>query len=308
MSKTIIDTGVPEPVAADSQPSSFINRLHHQNLSSLPAEPITVIQPSGTWGALDLNELWTYRELIFFLTWRDLKVRYKQTLLGASWVVLQPLMMTLVFTVFLGMLVRVPSQGLPYPLFVYCGLLIWTFFSASVSSSSNSLIASSHLITKVYFPRLGVPLSAILGRLVDLGMAFVILIGMLIYYRVGLKWNILMAPALVSLAMLLALGAGVLLSALNVKYRDVGMMLPVVIQLWMYASPVVYPSTLVPSRWRMLYELNPLAGIVEGFRTSVFGGAFNWRALAVSLAFTFLLLIIALFIFRRVEKEFADVI
>lgn len=307
MSKTI-DTSVPEPVTADNQPSPFVNRLHYQSPSSLPTEPLTVIQPSGAWGALNLRELWTYRELIFFLTWRDLKVRYKQTLLGATWVVLQPLMMTLVFTVFLGILVRVPSQGLPYPVFVFAGLFIWSFFSASVSSASNSLITSSHLITKTYFPRLAVPLSAILGRLIDLAMSFVILLAMLVYYRIGLTWNVLMAPVVITLVMLLALGTGVFLSALNVKYRDVGMILPVLIQLLMYASPVVYPSTLVPSRWRVFYDLNPLAGLLEGFRTSLFGGAFDWSALAVSFVFTFLLLIMALFFFRRVEKDFADVI
>lgn len=289
-------------------PSPSETESYSPRPTNLPVEPLTIIRPSGTWSALNLSELWAHRELIFFLTWRDLKVRYKQTLLGVSWVVLQPLMMTIVFTVFLGILVRVPSQGVPYLLFVYAGLLIWTFFSASVSSSSQSLIASSHLITKVYFPRLGLPLSAILGRLVDLAMAFLILIGMMIYFRIGLRWTLLMIPVLILQTTLLALAVGVILSALHVKYRDVGMMLPIVIQFWMYLSPVVYPSNLVPPRWRFIYDLNPLAQIIEAFRTSIFGGNVRWQALAASFLFTLILLILSLFFFRRVEKDFADVI
>ncbi|MCA1632234.1 MAG: ABC transporter permease [Acidobacteria bacterium] len=278
---------------------------------ALPDEPLVTIQPSKPWSALDLGDLWAYRELLYFLTWRDLKVRYKQTLLGVAWVVLQPLMITLIFTVFLGMLVRVPSDGFPYALFAYAGLLPWMFFSSAVTASANSLVANAHLITKVYFPRLIVPTAAVAGRLVDFAIAFVILAGLLVYYRVGLTWNVLMLLPLVSLTMLLALGCGMLLSALNVKYRDIGVALPVLIQLWMYVSPVVYPPGLVFAklgRWGWLYSLNPLVGIIDGFRVALLGGTFNRFALAVSTAVTLVLLVYSAFMFRRVEKGFADVI
>jgi lipopolysaccharide transport system permease protein len=278
---------------------------------NLPEEPLTTIRPSGAWSALDLRDLWAYRELLYFLTWRDLKVRYKQTWLGVLWVVLQPLMMTLIFTVFLGMLVRVPSDGFPYALFVYVGLLPWTFFSSAVTGSGNSLIANSHLITKVYFPRLIVPTSAVAGRLVDFSIAFLILVGMLLYYRVALTWNVLLLVPLIALTTLLALGCGMLLSALNVKYRDIGIALPVMIQLWMYVSPVLYPSRLISDRlgrWSWLYSLNPLVGLVDGFRFAVKGGTFNRFALGVSAVVTLVMLVYSAYMFRRVEKSFADII
>jgi lipopolysaccharide transport system permease protein len=274
----------------------------------LPAEPLVVIQPSHSWGALNLRELWDYRELLYYLTWRDVKVRYKQTVLGVAWVVLQPLMMTLVFTVILGLLVRVPSGPVPYPLLVYVGLLPWTFFSSAVSASGASLIGNSHLITKVYFPRPLVPIAAVGGRLVDLAISFFILAGMMLFYRVTPTWSLVALPALVVLMTLLALGVGTLLASLNVKYRDIGILLPVLIQLWMYLSPVVYPSELVPARWRRLYDLNPTVGVIEGFRASLFGSPFDLFALAASAAAATLVLAFAFYLFRRVERSFADVI
>jgi lipopolysaccharide transport system permease protein len=284
---------------------------HTSPLHHLPEEPLATIRPSASWRALDLRDLWEYRELLYFLTWRDLKVRYKQTLLGIVWVVLQPLMMTLIFTVFLGLLVRVPSDGVPYPLFVYAGLLPWTFFSSAVTSGGSSLVSNAHLVTKVYFPRLVVPMSSVAGRVVDFAIAFVIIIGLMAYYRTAPTWGILMLPPLVVLGTLLALGCAMLFSALNVKYRDIGILLPVVIQLWMYASPVLYPSRLVferLGRWGWLYSLNPVVGILDGFRASLFGGRFNPFGLGVSVVVTLALLVYSAFAFRRVEQSFADVI
>ena len=275
----------------------------------LPEEPLVVIEPSKSWGVVSLREAWAYRELLYFLAWRDLKVRYKQTALGVAWVVMQPLLTTVIFTLFLGMLARVPSdRGVAYPVFVYTGLLPWTFFSSAVSGSGTSLVGNAQLITKVYFPRLIIPVAAICARLVDFAVAFLIYVGMALYYHVPVTTNILMLPVLVLLMTLLALGFGMLTAALNVKYRDVGVALPVLIQLWMYVSPVLYPARLVPARLRVFYDLNPLVGILENFRAALLGGEFNWYALGVSAAATIVLLTYAAVVFRRVEKNFADVI
>jgi lipopolysaccharide transport system permease protein len=276
---------------------------------ALPDEPLVIIQPGKTWAALDLREPWAYRELLYFLMWRDVKVRYKQAALGLAWVVMQPLLTTLIFTVFLGMLARVPSSGgEPYLLFVYVGLLPWTFFSSAVLNSSVSLVGSAHLITKVYFPRAVIPAAAVGARFVDFAVSAIILAGLMVYYHVQPTAALLAVPALLALTALLALACGMITSALNVKYRDVGVAMPVVVQLWMYVSPVLYPSKLVPEGWRWVYALNPLVGIIENFRAAVFGGPFDWRALSVSAAYTAALLVCASYLFRRVEREFADVI
>ena len=292
-----------------------------QNLNALPTTPTwqpepsdlidvpwSTIEPSRSWKIFDLHELWAYRELLFFLTWRDLRVRYKQAVLGMGWVVLQPLMMTLVFTVFLGVIVRVPSDNVPYPLFAYSGLLLWTFFSGAISGGGNSLVGNAHLITKVYFPRLLVPLASILARVVDLLVALVMLIGLMIYFRVGVSIGLLMVPVVIFLLALLTLGLGMWTSALNVKYRDISLALPVFIQLWMFVSPVVYPLSLVPQRWRLVYSLNPLVGIIEGFRAALFGKSFNWPALGISAIVILALLLYAGYVFKRHEKTFADII
>jgi lipopolysaccharide transport system permease protein len=274
----------------------------------LPDEPVVVIEPSKTWTALNLRALWSYRELLYFLTWRDIKVRYKQTALGMAWVVMQPLLTTAVFTIFLGRLAGVRTDGIPYPLFAYAGLLPWMFFMGAITSSSNSLVSNAHLITKVYFPRSIVPLAAVAARLPDFAIAFIVLIGMVLYYGVAAGWNVLLLPVCVALMTLLALGVGMATSALNVKYRDVGVMMPLLLQLWMFASPVVYPSSLVPEEWRRLYSLNPMVGIIEGFRVSLLGGQFDRAALAVSALFTLALLVCAAFWFRRMETHFADIV
>jgi lipopolysaccharide transport system permease protein len=275
---------------------------------SAPGEAVEVIEPGRSWVTLDPRTLWAYRELFYFLVWRDLKVRYKQAVLGIAWVALQPLMITLIFTIFLGVLARVPSDDIPYPLFAYGGLVPWMFFTGAITSSSNSLVGSSNLITKIYFPRIIIPSAAIGARLIDFGIAFVILAGLMIYYRFPMTLHLAVLPLLIALLALFSLGVGMWTSALNVKYRDVGVVLPVAIQLWMFISPIAYPSSLVPERWRWLYALNPLAGIIENFRACVFGRAFDWGALAASTAVTLGLLVYSAYTFRRMEKSFADII
>ncbi len=274
----------------------------------LPEEPLIKIRPSRPWSFIDLPDVWAHRELFYFLVWRDLKVRYKQTLLGALWVILQPGLMTLIFMVFLGMIVRVPTPGIPYPLFLYAALLPWTFFSNAVASSSYSLVASAHMITKVYFPRVLVPAAMVTVRLSDFLIAFVILVGLVIYYGIHPSWSVLLLPLLVIHLTLLAIAIGFLLSAVNVKYRDVGTVIPVLLQLWMFASPIVYPSSMVPQRWKMIYDLNPLAGIIENFRASLFGLPVNWISMLISGGITLALLFYSAHVFRQMEDQFADVI
>ena len=271
-------------------------------------EPFFTIKPTNKWVALNLGDLWAYRELLYFLIWRDVKVRYKQTLLGASWAVIQPLFSMLVFTLFFGHLARVPSDGIPYPLFAYAGLLPWTYFSNAITNSGNSLVGSSNLITKVYFPRMIIPGAAVAAGLVDFAIAFVLLIGLMIYYGVAVTWSIAMLPALVILTALLSLGVGMCASALNVKYRDVRYALPFLIQLWMFATPIIYPSSIVPAKWRWALALNPLAGIIEGYRASLFGREMDWAALGLSSLVTLALLVYSAYAFRRMEKSFADVV
>ncbi|HKO61639.1 MAG TPA: ABC transporter permease [Pyrinomonadaceae bacterium] len=270
--------------------------------------PFVIIEASRGWRAINLRELWVYRELLYLLIWRDIKVRYKQTLLGVAWVVLQPVLTTLVFTIFLGVLLRVPTNGPPYLLFVYSGLLMWIFFSSAVTTSSISLVSNAQLLTKVYFPRSLLPVAAVSARLLDFAIGFVILILLMFYYGVRPTSSIFLLPVLIALMTLLTLAVGMIASALNVKYRDVGVLIPVLLHLWMYASPVVYPASLVPGRWRQLYELNPMAGLIGGFRTAVLGGPINWSSLAVSAAVVVGLVIIASIQFRRMENQFADVI
>jgi homopolymeric O-antigen transport system permease protein len=276
---------------------------------SLPEEPLVRIRPGKSWIALDLHDLWAYRELLYFLTWRDLKVRYKQTVLGVAWAIIQPLFTMLIFTLFFGKLAGVPSDGVPYPVFVYAGLLLWTFFSNAVANSGNSLVGSANLLSKVYFPRMIIPGAAVAAGLVDLAIAFVVMIGLMIYYGVVVTWSIVMLPVLVALVTLLALSVGMWLSALNVKYRDIRYALPFLIQLWMFLSPVIYPPSFVPEKWRWLLTLNPLTGIIEGFRVSLFGHrGFDWMALAMATVITLALLVYSAYTFWRMEETFADIV
>ncbi len=271
--------------------------------------PTFFIRPEQGLAPLGLKELWEYRELLYFLTWRDIKVRYKQTVLGAAWAVIQPFFMMVVFSLFFGRLAHVPSDGLPYPIFAYCALLPWQLFAHALSESSNSLVTNERLITKVYFPRLLVPISSVLGGLVDFAIAFVILLLMMAWYGIRPTWAIAALPGFILLAMASALGVGLWLSALNVRYRDVRYTLNFLIQFWLLATPVAYPSSLIPARWRALYGLNPMAGVVEGFRWALLGKSEGpGLMLAVSVVVVILILIAGLYYFRRMEAEFADVI
>jgi lipopolysaccharide transport system permease protein len=278
------------------------------NEIAVAQEPLFVIKPSKRWAPLNLSDLWAYREVFYFLVWRDIKVRYKQTLLGVLWVVLQPTLATVVFTIFLGRLARVPSDGIPYSIFVYAGLIPWLFLSSALASSGNSLVVNANLITKVYFPRAIIPCAAVGARALDSAIAFVILILLMFYYHVVLTTAVLLLPLFVVLVILLTLGLGMWMSALNVKYRDIGVVLPVLTQLWMFVSPVVYPLSIVPPKYQWVYNLNPLVGILGGFRASLFGREVNWPAVAISIVFILGVLAYASYAFRRLEKTFADVV
>ena len=259
--------------------------------------------------AINLTELWEYRELLYFLTWRDIKVRYKQTVLGAGWAVIQPFMMMVIFTIFFGRLAKIPSDGLPYPIFAYTALLPWQLFSRALSDASTSLVVNERLITKVYFPRLLVPASAVLASLVDFAIAFVLLLGMMIFYGIVPTAAVTTLPLFILLALMTALGIGFWLSALNAQYRDVRYTLPFLTQFWLFATPVVYPASLVPEQWRLLYGLNPMAGVVEGFRWALLGKAGPPDVmLAVSAIAVLATFIGGLYYFSRAEDTFADVV
>jgi len=258
---------------------------------------------------LELSELWQYRELLYFLVWRDIKVRYKQTALGAAWAVMQPLFMMVVFSLFFGRLAKVPSDGIPYPVFTFCALIPWQLFANALTESSNSLIGNQNLITKVYFARLVIPIAAVLSGLLDFLIAFTILLGMMLYYGIVPGWPIVALPAFILLAILTALAVGLWLSALNVQFRDVRYTMNFLVQFWLFATPVAYPSSIVPEQWRALYGINPMVGVVEGFRWALLGksqppGAMLWVSVLVVSA----LLIGGLYYFRRMEQEFADIV
>jgi len=270
---------------------------------------VTIIKSSSGWAALGLRDLWAYRELILFLTWRDLKVRYKQTLLGASWAVLQPFLTMVVFSIFFGGLAQVPSDGVPYPIFSYTALIPWTLFSKALQDASRSLVASSHMITKVYFPRMILPLSSILAGVMDFLIAFVVLLGMMIYFAIYPTGNIWTLPLFLLLALITAVGVSLWLSALNVLYRDIGYVLPFLAQFWMFITPIAYPSSMVPERWQALYAVNPMTGVVEGFRWALLGtGQPPGTMTIVSSLVAFVLLISGMFYFKRMERMFADMV
>jgi lipopolysaccharide transport system permease protein len=266
------------------------------------------VDAERTVSELGLAELWRHRELLYFLTWRDVKLRYKQTLLGAAWAIIQPLCAMLLFTLIFARLARMPSDNIPYPVFAYAGLLPWTFFANAITSSANSLVGNAGLVTKVYFPRLIIPASPVLAGLVDLAIAFALLIPLLIYYRTTITWQLLLLPAFLAWATLLAFGVGVILATLNVRYRDIRYALPFMVQLWLFASPVIYPLSIVPARWKWLVMLNPMTGIIEGVRSSLFGHAFDWAAIGVSIEVTLSITGLSIYYFRRVEDNFADII
>lgn len=291
--------------ATDKQGGKIDNQLPtNQSPSS-----VTLIEASRGWVSLKLKELWDYRELLYFLTWRDIKVHYKQTILGGAWAIIQPFFTMVVFSLFFGKLAKVPSDGIPYPVFSYAALVPWTFFANGLNQASNSLVGSSNLIKKVYFPRLVIPISSVISGAVDFTLAFIVLIGMILFYGIVPTWNVLWLPLLFLLALVTSLGVGLWLAAMNVQFRDVRYIVPFLTQFWLFATPIAYPSSLLSEPWRTLYGLNPMVGVVEGFRWALLGA--NTKPgpiLAISSLAALTILITGAFYFRRMEKSFADIV
>jgi lipopolysaccharide transport system permease protein len=297
------DAGEPVPGATTETPAH--SRVRSYNL---PITPVITIGPSKPWSPLNLRKLWAYRELLYFLIWRDIKVRYKQTTLGALWAIIQPLSMMAIFTIFFSKLIRIPTDGIPSGLFYYAGMSLWMFFSNAVMNGANSLLGNTNLITKVYFPKLIIPTAAVLAAVVDFAIASVLLVALLIYYGYGETWEVLLLVPISLLTTTMALGIGILFAALNAKYRDVRYVLPFLLQIWMFITPIIYPASVVPKNYRWLLALNPLTGIVEGYRAALFGQRIHWQSLAYATLFTFMLLSFSAYIFRRMEKMFAEVL
>ncbi|OPY25914.1 MAG: ABC-2 type transporter [Methanocella sp. PtaU1.Bin125] len=268
--------------------------------------PVTVIEPTRGWLPIDLRELWEFRDLLYFFTWRDIKVRYKQTFLGFAWAVIQPFLAMVIFTVFFGLLAKLPSDGIPYPIFAYAALLPWTLFSESLTRSTSSMVMNANILKKVYFPRVALPISSVLSPLLDFGIAFTILILMMGYYAITPTFNVIWLPALILLTLVTSLGIGLWTSALNAMYRDFQYVVPFIVQIWMYASPVVYSASMIPEQYRFLYGLNPMAGVIEGFRWALLGSEAPGSVMVVSVVISILILISGAFFFRRMEKTFAD--
>jgi lipopolysaccharide transport system permease protein len=278
-------------------------------MQNTTAESITVIEPKTGWIPIDFREIWAYRELLYFLTKRDIKVRYKQTVLGGLWAIIQPFFTMVVFTLFFGRMAKIPSDGIPYPIFVYAGLLPWTYFANALSASGNSLVGSQHLITKVYFPRVIIPASAALAGLLDFFVATSVLAALMIWYQVLPGIGILLFPILVGLTFLCAVGVGMWLSALNVEYRDIRYVIPFLIQLWLFVSPVIYPVSMVGEKYRWLLALNPMGGVINAYRSSLLGHKpIEWDYLSISAIVIVFLFVSGLYYFRRMEKTFADVV
>jgi lipopolysaccharide transport system permease protein len=272
-------------------------------------KPLIIIKPKKGWQIIDFRELRQFRDLLFFLVIRDIKVKYKQTVLGGLWAIIQPLFSMIIFTIFFGRLAKIPSDGVPYPVFNFTAMVIWTYFSGAINSAGNSLIGDSRLISKVYFPRLFIPLAPVLAGLLDFVIAFILLVGMILYYRIIPTGMILFAPVLVFLMALSACGMGMFLAALNAKYRDIRYAIPFLIQLWLFASPIVYPASLVPEKYRLIYALNPICGIIEGFRSSLLGTtSFPWVMVAISMLMSIAMFLIGLQYFKQTERYFADII
>jgi lipopolysaccharide transport system permease protein len=281
--------------------------MNHSDLNS--ARPFIHIKPKKGWQLIDFRELKEYRDLFYFLVVRDIKVKYKQTVLGGLWAVIQPVFSMIVFTLFFGRLAKIPSDGVPYSIFNYSAMVAWTYLATSIASSGNSLVGNTNLVSKVYFPRLIIPLSPVLASLLDFGIAFVVLIAMMIYFGLYPTFSILVVPVLVALLVLTASGVGAALAALNAKYRDIRYAIPFLIQLWMFASPIVYPASIVPEKYRAFYALNPMAGIIEGLRSVLLGTVpFPTTMVVVSAIVSFLFFLSGIFYFRQMERYFADII
>jgi lipopolysaccharide transport system permease protein len=273
------------------------------------SEHAVVIEPTRGWASLHLDHLWRFRELLYFMVWRDLKVRYRQTVLGASWAIIQPLFTMVLFTIIFDRAAGLPSEGYPYPIFSFSALLAWNYFSNAFTTSGNSLVNNQQLISKVYFPRLIIPISSALVGLADFAIAFVILLGMMMFYRIYPTWQILTLPFFLALAVVTALGVGLWLSAMNVKYRDIRYLIPFMAQFWMYATPVAWSIEMFDEKWRWLFGLNPMAGVVEGFRWAVLGKSdISWVLVLLSVMVALILFFTGLVYFRRMERSFADII
>lgn len=271
-------------------------------------QEVTKIKPGGSYLSLDLKDLWVYRELLYFLTWRDVKIRYKQTAIGVIWAILQPVLTTAVFTILFSTVPRFNSENIPYPLFALSGLMIWLFVHTSITMASGSFISNTNLVTKVYFPRLIVPIAAALAGLFDLLFSLAILVVLMAWYGTVPGWQVLLAPVFLLAATVVTVALGTLFSALNVRFRDVKFALPFLLQVWMVASPVFYPLGIIPEKWRLVFAINPLTGILDGFRSALFGGAFDWTIIGISALSGLVLTLLSLFIFKRMEDDFADVI
>jgi len=283
-----------------------LDSISSQTQTSLPS---LRIEPPNRWPSINFRELWEYRELLYFLTWRDIKIRYKQTVLGAAWAIIQPVFMMIVFSLFFGKLAKIPSDGIHYPVFAFCALLPWQLFAHAVSESSNSVVGNQHLITKVYFPRLVIPIASVLTGFIDFLVSLVVLIGMILWFGLVPGWRIIALPGFILLAICTALAVGLWLSALSVQYRDVRYLIGFLVQFWLFATPVAYPSSIIPQQWRAVYALNPMAGVVEGFRWALLGrssalGSMLW----VSASVVLVTLLGGFYYFRRMEQEFADIV
>jgi lipopolysaccharide transport system permease protein len=296
-----------------SQQEATMIKPHQQSNDEL----ILFIRPSRGWSAIDLKEIWHFRELIYFLIWRDVKVRYKQTALGAAWAIIQPFLTMVVFTIFFGKLAKVPSDNVPYPIFSYTGLLPWGLFVKALSDAGHSLVSHRAMITKIYFPRLVIPFASVLSGVVDFGLAFIVLIGIMIYYQyapgstyqISITPMILTLPLFLILALITALGVGLWLSALNVIYRDINYIIPFLTQFWLFITPIAYPSSMIPKKWQLLYAINPMTGVVEGFRWALLGTkTAPGPMLAVSTTIALVILVTGLFYFQRMERTFADTV
>ncbi len=302
----VLPIGNDRRYSVNNSPRTFYN----QQFDSIfgPMQEITTIKPQRSWLRLDLKEIWTYRELLYFLTWRDVKIRYKQTAIGVLWVILQPVITTAIFTVLFSNFARFDTKDVPYPLFALSGLMIWLFVHTSITMASNSFVNNTNLVTKVYFPRLIVPFAATFAGVTDLLFSLALLVVLMIYYGTMPDLHILLAPAFLILAVIQTMAFGTLFSALNVRFRDVKFALPFALQVWMIVSPVFYPASLLSEKWRLFFAINPLVGILEGFRASLFGRPFDWQIIGISCASTLVFVLLSLFVFKRMEDDFADLI
>ena len=283
--------------------------LQEDRALATPVLPILRIKPSRGWAPLNLHDLWEYRELMYFFAWRDIKVRYKQTVLGAAWAIIQPFFTMVVFSIFFGRLAKIPSDGLPYPIFSFAALVPWMFFANGLSESSSSLVAGANLIKKIYFPRLVVPIAAILSGVVDFALSFLVLIGMMCYFGIVPTSNVVWLPAFLLLSLAASLGVGLWLSALNIQFRDVRYLIPFIVQFWMFSTPIAYSSSLLSQPWRTVYGLNPMVSVVDGFRWALLGTpAVPLSALAASSLAALAVLVSGMFYFRRMERRFADLV